>query len=168
MFPILLLLLAVLASVAAIIIKKKKGTAEILETILLFMLFFNVGIGGLIAFAGHAFRADQVAARIGWPAGSPFQFEVAVANLAIGVIGILSVWFRRDFWLAASIVYMVFLFGAAAGHINEMLLKGNYSEYNTGAFLFAGDIAIPLTLFILVLINRKLRSRGNSAEPEKP
>ena len=39
---------------------------------------------------GHTFAADEVAESIGWPTGNPFQTEVAVANLAIGTLGILS------------------------------------------------------------------------------
>jgi hypothetical protein len=156
MFTILFLIFAAITS-AAIVIKKKTGTADIIETIIMCMMFFNVGLGGLFAFAGHTLMADQVATQIGWPTGSPFQHEVAVANLAFGVLGILSIRFRQDFWLATSIAYTVFLLGAAAGHIREMLVKGNFSEYNAGASLFIGDVFIPLALFALILFHRNLR-----------
>ncbi|HOD14151.1 MAG TPA: hypothetical protein PLA65_01720 [Spirochaetota bacterium] len=161
MFTILLLLISLLWSAGIIILKKKSGAAEILETILAGMMLFCVGIGGLFAFTGHAFMADQVAAKIGWPAGSPFQFEVAVANLAFGILGLMSVRFRNDFRLATAVGYAVFLLGAAAGHIREIILKGNNAEYNAGAFLVVGDIFVPLALLALVIAHRSIQHSNN-------
>ena len=160
MFTILFITLALLVAAGTMIIKKKTKAVDIIETIIMFMLLFNVGLGGLFAFAGHTLMADQVAAKIGWTTGSPFQFEVAVANLALGVLGLLSFWFRQNFWLATSIAYTVFLLGAAAVHIREMLVNRNFAEYNTGALIFAGDIAIPLALLVLVIIHRRLQHKG--------
>lgn len=157
MFTILLLLISLLWSAGIIILKKKSGAEEILDTILGGMMLFCAGIGGLFAFTGHAFMADQVAGKIGWPAGSPFQFEVAVANLAFGILGLMSVKFRDDFRLATAVGYAVFLLGAAAGHIREIILKGNNAEYNSGAFLFVGDIFVPLALLALAVVNRRLQ-----------
>jgi hypothetical protein len=100
--------------------------------------------------------ADRVAAQIGWQPGSPFQLEVAAANFAFGILGIYSVRFRGDFRLATAIGYAAFLPGAAVVHIREMVLTGNLAEYNAGAFLFIGDIFVPLMLFILVVVHRKI------------
>jgi hypothetical protein len=160
MFTLLFLILTALSAAAIIIIKKKTRAAEIIENIIDCMMLFNVGIGGLFAFAGHAFMADQIAVKIGWPTGSPFQFEVAVANLAFGILGLLSLRFRGDFRLATATGYAVFLLGAAAGHIREMIQKGNFSDYNAGAFLFVADVFIPLTLLVLVIVQRKLHHPG--------
>ena len=46
----------------------------------------------MFGFIGHTAFADRTAAYIGWLADNPFQTEVAVANLAIGVLGILCYW----------------------------------------------------------------------------
>lgn len=35
----------------------------------------------------HTLFADQRAESIGWAAGNPFQMEVDVASLAIGIVG---------------------------------------------------------------------------------
>jgi len=68
----------------------------ILETVIAYGFAFNIGISGLYAFMGHAFFPNKVAAYIGWPPGSPFQFEVAIADLSFGVLGILCFWFRGN------------------------------------------------------------------------
>ena len=69
--------------------KQPRTGRRIAEILLLWLLVINVGLGGIWAFIGHTVFAEQVAESIGWPAGNPFQTEVAVANLAIGTLGIL-------------------------------------------------------------------------------
>ena len=159
MTALLFPLLAVLAAAAIIVARKKTGAADVIGTIVACTMAFVVGAGSLYAFAGHAFMADLVAEKIGWPAGSPFQFEVAVANLAFGVIGLMAVRFRGGFRLATATGYALFLLGAAAGHVREIVVKGNFSGYNAGAFLVVCDIIVPLALLALVIVERRLGRR---------
>jgi len=72
--------------------------AGVVESFLLWFLVILVGLGSLYAFMGHAFAADEVARSIGWPTGNPFQFEAALHDLAIGILGVLCFWLRGDFW----------------------------------------------------------------------
>src|SRR2546430_86090 len=66
------------------------------------LLLYSMGVAGFrgisSGFVVHFFFADEIAAAIGWAPGSPFQTEVAFANLAIGALGAATFW-RRDFWL---------------------------------------------------------------------
>lgn len=156
MIALIFLILTALLAIGTIIIKKQKSAADILETITLCMILVNMGLAGLFAFAGHAFMADDVARRIGWQPGSPFQLEVAAANLAFGVLGVLAFRFRGDFRLAAAIGYAVFLIGAACVHTREIVLKGNVAEYNSGVFLVVGDVIVPLAMLALVMVHRSM------------
>jgi len=122
------------------------GTA--ISTLLLWCLVIGVGIGGIYAFMGHFFRADEVAQRIGWPAGNPFQREIAFTNLAIGVAGLCCFLVRDGFWLATIIVAAVFLTGAGLGHLRETQTTGNVSELNAGVIV-AWDILFPIVLIFL-------------------
>ena len=122
------------------------GTA--ISTLLLWCLVIGVGIGGIYAFMGHFFRADEVAQRIGWPAGNPFQREIAFTNLAIGVAGLCCFLVRDGFWLATIIVAAVFLIGAGLGHLRETQSHGNVSELNAGVIV-AWDILFPVVLILL-------------------
>lgn len=97
MYTVILFIAALAAGVIRILIKRPKGKAEFTSIFLLYMIFFSIGLGGLYAFMGHAFLADEVAREIGWPTGSPFQFEVAIANLAFGILGVLCVKIRGNF-----------------------------------------------------------------------
>jgi hypothetical protein len=127
------------------------------ELVLSYVLFINVGLAGCWAFVGHAFFPDRVAASIGWATGSPFQFEVAVANLAFGILGVLCIRVRDGFWLATGIGYAVFLFGAGYGHIREIISSGNHSVNNAGPVLYVGDIAVPAVILLLLLARWKLQ-----------
>ena len=54
-----------------------------------------IGLGcQLLGFAvGHLFKADAIAEHIGWKKGSPFQLEVGIADLTIGIF--MRLVFRR-------------------------------------------------------------------------
>ena len=134
--------------------KRPRTANRVAEVLLLWLLVINVGVGGVFGFIGHTVFADRAAASIGWPAGNPFQFEVAVANLAIGVLAILCYWFRDQFWLATVIGNAVWQLGDAVGHIRQIIIANNWSPNNAGPALWA-DIAVPIILIALLVIARR-------------
>ena len=112
-------------------------------------LVFLVGVPGIVGASGHIFAADQVAESIGWPKGSPFQYEVGVANLSFGILGIMCSWVTGDFWTATVVGFSVFLWGAAIGHIREMVTAKNFNPGNAGV-VFYMDLLIPALLYVLL------------------
>ena len=112
-------------------------------------LVFLVGVPGIVGASGHIFAADQVAESIGWPKGSPFQYEVGVANLSFGILGIMCSWVTGDFWTATVVGFSVFLWGAAIGHIREMVTAKNFNPGNAGV-VFYMDLLIPAFLYVLL------------------
>jgi hypothetical protein len=142
-----------LPTVHVLWIFKDRSPGNVGRLYLAYLLPVSVGLGGLFAFVGHAFHADAVARSIGWPAGNPFQSEVAMTNLAFGVLGLLCARFRDGFWTATILGYGIFLEGAACVHIREILKSGNWSINNAGPVLVA-DVAFPLFLLGLLLLAR--------------
>lgn len=112
-------------------------------------LVFLVGVPGIVAASGHIFAADQVAESIGWPTGNPFQFEVGIANLSYGVLGVMCSWVHGDFWTATVVGYSVFLWGAAIGHVVQMVKAKNFNPGNAGT-VFWVDIFVPAGLYVLL------------------
>lgn len=150
---------AVIGFLIHIYLRRRFMTLErALEIALLWLLPVWTGLSGIYAFLGHTFAADQIAAYIGWPAGSPFQFEVAVANLALGVLGICCIWIRGNFWTATVVAGAVFGWGAACVHIRDITLKHNLSSGNAGPALIF-DIAAPLVLIILLTAYEKVKRK---------
>ena len=146
--------LAFLGPLIHIRVKRIKTTKEQIDIALSYILFFGIGFQGIYAFWGHAFIPAVVAESIGWPPAPKFQFELAFANLAIGVLGILSVWNRDGFRLATIISVSIFLFGCAYGHVRDIILYANYSPNNSGIVLFM-DIFFPLYLIVLYYFYKK-------------
>ncbi len=134
--------------------KEPRTGARIVQIFLLWILVIDIGIGLAFGFIGHTVFADRTAASIGWPAGNPFQTEVAIANLAFGTLGILCYWFRGQFWTATVIGASVWLLGDAVGHIYQIIVAQNYAPNNAGAALFFQAIGVPLILIALLVYYR--------------
>lgn len=75
-------------------------------------------MGVLTAYA-HVFRPLETSASIGWST-SPYEYEVGMADFTVGVLGLLCLKFRGNFWLATAIANAVWLLGDAVGHIRQM------------------------------------------------
>jgi hypothetical protein len=135
--------------------KRPVTSLRVVEVLLLYLLVIFAGLGGVTGFLGHTFIAREIALKIGWQT-SPFQFEVAMANLAFGVLGLMCIWQRRGFRTATGIGYAIFLLGCGYGHYRDMTLHGNFSPYNVGAVLWVNDLGIPVVILILLLVRRHL------------
>ena len=85
----------------------------------------EIGLGYQMLFFGifHIFFGDKIAEFIGWEKGSPFQYEVGLADFGMGVLGIMCGYYAGDFWLATIIMSSVFLWGCVIGHVKDMIKK---------------------------------------------
>jgi hypothetical protein len=139
--------------------KQPRTTSRVVELLLLYLLATNIGVGGILAWYGHTFMADEIARKIGWQPGSPFQFEVALADLSWGVCGVLCIWLRQGFWTATGIGSSVFLLGCAFGHIRQIIQEGNMAVYNAGPVLWIGDLGVPITILVLLFLRFRFEKR---------
>lgn len=134
--------------VAEIVQVLTSGTSGLLDASLLNALVWLAGVNSIIIGSGHLTFPDPIATSIGWPTGSPFQWEAGLASLVIGVLGVLSPAFDRDFQLAAVIAFAIFYLGAAVGHVKEMVVRRNFAPGNAG-FVFYYDIVAPVLVIAL-------------------
>ena len=111
-----------------------------------------VGFSGITSFFVHTIWADEVARSIGWAAGSPFQTEVAGANLGIGIIGYLG-FVRKDFWLPFLIAKFGFSWTAGVTHVVDIVEGGNWAVNNAGPIVY-WDFLAPIALLALYLMQR--------------
>jgi len=103
-----------------------------------------VGSVGLYTGVTHIFFPQVSAAEIGW-APSPFQFEVGMADLTIGVLGVLAFRAGFGFRAAATVAATIFLGGDAVGHVHQMIVADNFAPGNAGPW-FWSDILVPLVM----------------------
>ena len=122
------------------------------------VLFYCFGLGFVYVWYFHAFQSQLVAPLIGWQP-SPFEWELAWAELGIAIVALLSLWRGYEMRLAATLAFAALLFGAAAQHIHLMLTAHNYAPGNAGPVLWFGDIALPLLLLVLAFASRDAYER---------
>lgn len=112
--------------------------------------FWVMGIYGLHGFVMHLVFSGFTAKLIGWP-DSPFQYEVAYANLVFGVVGLVA-WFRphREFMRAAVIGFLVWFGCDGIGHVWSLMAQGDTAEFNAGSILYT-DLLLPIVGVALFL-----------------
>ena len=159
MFQVVFTLIAVVgASVhLALSPRRRSSGAAIAGTYLLYLFFFYVGLMGVLTAYAHVFRPVETSASIGWST-SPYEYEVGMADLTVGVLGVLCLKFRGDFWLATAIANAVWLLGDAVGHIRQMTLNNNHASNNSGIFLVT-EIIMPLVILALTLYYRRRKGK---------
>jgi len=120
----------------------------VVDRLLRYLLFFPLGIQGLWAFIGHVFFAEQAAASIGW-ANTPFQYEVGVANLGLGLASLYAAFRGFEARLAVAIAAACFLIGAEIIHIVDIAGQGNLAPGNARHILFT-DFLTPIAVLVLL------------------
>lgn len=123
-------------------------SARVFETLLRQFLLFGIGLAYLVNFVFHTFFGELAAELIGW-SDSPFQFEVGVASLGFSLVGFFAI--RRDnaVRFAALLGPAAFVWGAAVGHIIQLVVADNHAPGNAGFMLYA-DIILPFVGFLLL------------------
>lgn len=84
---------------------------------------------------------------------------MGVANLGIGVAGLIGAWYRNwGYRLAVAVMTGGFLGGAAVGHVVQIVTTGNLAAGNAGPILYT-DVLTPLSLLVLLALTvRSARS----------
>ena len=154
-------LLPLLLAGGVILFDRPSSTKERkLETVLIFLFAISVAGTGIANFFAHFFLSDTVAESIGWEAGSPFQLEVAFANLAMGVLGMVAVSRRDGFRDATVIAVTVFSLGATVVHIMDIVATGNLAPGNT--LQNAINLARPALLIGFLAASRRAEGSPDS------
>jgi len=82
-----------------------------------------------------------------------------MADLTVGVLGVLCLWRRGSFWLATVIANAVWFLGDAVGHLREIVVHNNHAANNSGIFLVV-EFTVPMLMLILALYHRRATKTG--------
>lgn len=157
-FTLTLFILGILSALLSLINKPKPLTYKIiLEAFISYFILFNIGISYVYNFFCHVFFAETAAAFIGW-ANSPFQYEIGYASLGFGIVGIIAFRSGLGFRAATVIAPTFFSWGAAVGHVYQMVKAHNFAPGNAG-IIFWTDILIPLIGLYLIYQQYKLEKQ---------
>jgi hypothetical protein len=161
-YPLTFLVVGLIAAMVAIArAARPVSGALVVEKLLAWYVFCNIGLTFLVNFVFHVFFGQMSAAFIGW-ADSPFQLEVGTASLGFAVVGFIAAFASFDLRLGAVIGPSIFTLGAAVGHVQQMVAAGNFAPGNAG-IIFYTDIAVPLFGFLLLWLQYRLGRPGRTA-----
>jgi hypothetical protein len=104
------------------------------ERYLAWLLLLAVGVDGIWAGIFHICFPAIASGQIGWET-SPFEFEIGVADLAIGIAAVVSFWRSLSFKSGIAVYAMLFYVGVAIGHVYQALAHADYSPDNFGLLL---------------------------------
>ena len=142
--------------VIAVIMASLRRNGSTAERLLAWLLLLPIGLTGIWAGIYHVFFPAVAAAYIGWQV-SPFQFEVGMADLAIGVTACVAFWSDLNFKAAAVTAASISLLGDAVGHVRQMADTGNFAPGNAGVPFYMDIICPPLIIALMVLAKRSTR-----------
>jgi len=121
---------------------------------LLGWLLLSVGIAYAWAGFFHIVFPHIAASSIGWKV-SPFQFEIGVADAAIGIVAIVSFWRSLDFKAPVVGYLSLFSIGVAYGHFRDAIYAGNTAKDNFGLLLVITLVHAVLLPLLYVLARRR-------------
>lgn len=164
-FTLTFLIIGLVFSAVALARAEKPLTASVVvNAFIKWFVFFSIGASYLYNGIMHTVFAETAAAFIGWQ-NSPFQYEVGFASLGFAAVGFLATWRGFDMRLAAILGPALFLWGAAGGHIYQMVTAGNFAPGNAGV-IFWSDVFLPVIGFTLLWLQRKYE-RETHAPPDR-
>jgi hypothetical protein len=156
-FTLTFLVLGLIAAVIAVASKPDGFTrANVAEALLAYFILFSVAVSYFYNFVFHVFFGEMAAGYIGW-ADSPFQAEVGYASLGFAAVGLLAFKGNCCVRFAAILGPAMFQWGAAVGHIHDIMATGNMAPGNAGVMLYS-DIFLPVIGFALLWFKRSVRA----------
>ncbi|MGX1098933.1 DUF6790 family protein [Amorphus sp. MBR-141] len=151
-FTLSLFIAGLVASAVAIARAPHVTRALVVEKLFAYFLLFSIFLSLFYNFVMHVFFGEMAARFIGW-SQSPFQAEVGFASLGFAVVGLLAFFGNRGLRIAAIVGPAMFLWGAAGGHIYQMIHAHNFAPGNAG-IIFWSDILVPALGFIFLWLQR--------------
>jgi hypothetical protein len=156
-FTLTLFVIGLVASLVALLRRPRPWSrAIVVESVLSWFLFFSLGVSFLYNFVMHVFFSEMAAAFIGWQT-SPFQKEVGFASLGFSMVGFMAFKGGTGMRLAALVGPACFLWGAAAGHVQQMVEAHNFAPGNAGV-IFYTDILLPVFGLVLLWMRRRAKT----------
>jgi hypothetical protein len=139
----------------------RRGAPSKADHYLRWILLLSIGVDSLWAGLYHVFAPETAAAFIGWQV-SPFQFEIGVADIALGVTAVVSFWRSLDFRAAVVVYASIFFAGVVYGHIHDAFVAGNFAPGNVGVMLML-SILRPILLVGLLWAAMRDRQQGGAS-----
>ncbi|WP_347568908.1 DUF6790 family protein [Pantoea sp. MQR6] len=127
------------------------------ENLLSWLLLLSTGFTSLWAGLYHTVFPQTAAAFIGWQS-SPFQFEMGMSDIALGIVAVMSFWRTLEFKLAVVMFVTIEFAGLAYGHFHQITSAGDYQAGNVGVLLGLTIVHVVLLPLLLILAAKDRRN----------
>lgn len=148
------LVMFILASLIPLLSQRKSGNYA--ERYLSWLLLLSIGVASLWAGLYHTLWPQTAAAFIGWQS-SPFQFEMGMADIALGVVAMVSFWRSHEFKLAVVLWVAIEFAGLVYGHFHQLAATGDRQAGNAGILLGLTIIHVVLLPLLWIAARRSAR-----------
>ncbi|MCU6668743.1 hypothetical protein M8013_08275 [Enterobacteriaceae bacterium H4N4] len=150
------LVMFILASLIPLLRHRQSG--HYAERYLSWLLLLSIGVASLWAGLYHTLSPQTAAAFIGWQS-SPFQFEMGMADIALGVVAIVSFWRGLEFKLAVVLWVAIEFAGLVYGHFHQLATTGDHQAGNAGILLGLTILHVVLLPLMWILARRAAGQR---------
>ncbi|WP_030160862.1 DUF6790 family protein [Glycomyces sp. NRRL B-16210] len=95
---------------------------QVMKTLLLHQFVVPHGLIAVFGFVINVIHPEKTAEKLGWPSG-PFQIKYGFAQLGLGVMGVLSIWFQGNFWVGTLVTLYIYGLSGLWTHTMELRRK---------------------------------------------
>lgn len=127
-----------------------KGQFSTPERYLSWLLLLSIGVEGIWGGVFHVFFPSVASGQIGW-SSSPFEYEIGVSDVAMGVAAVVSFWRSLSFKSGVIVYTVLAYFGMVIGHLIQAFGHGDYSSDNFGILLVITILHVILLPWLLWL-----------------
>lgn len=142
--PVVMFVAAILVAV----LTKRPSFAP--ERFFSWLLLLSVGVEALWGGLFHVFFPEMGSAQIGWQP-SPYEFEIGVADISLGLVAIAAFWRSLSFKSAIAVFSVLFDAGVLIGHFQQAFSANNFSPDNFGALQIVTALHIILLPILLAM-----------------
>lgn len=114
---------------------------HIMHTVLLHQFVVTHGIIAVVGFIINVLRPEQTAAQLGWPSG-PFQIKYGFAQVGLGVMGLLSIWFQGNFWVGTLVT--LYVYGVSGLWTHTLEVRRKHRETGRWDWIELGNIILDV------------------------
>lgn len=124
--------------------------SEVCNVLLLHQFVITFGLVGVIGLVVNIIRAEQTAKKLGWPGGL-FQIKYGFSQIGLGIMGILAIWFKGNFW--AGTLITMYIYGISGFWSHLVVYKEKKEETGKSDFDSIANIIMDIAYqtFITVL-----------------
>ncbi|MEV0251798.1 DUF6790 family protein [Nocardia sp. NPDC050712] len=154
--PLIWPLIAVIGALVAT--RHSPSRQAALETWQRWWAVVALGFGSLWMTFAFLTVPEVMATAIGFDS-TPFQFEIAFANLGLAVLGFRAVSATARERITIGLGAGMFLWGALIGHVYQWFANGDHAPGNTGGVLVC-DLLLPAVMIVLARRAQRLSAEA--------